>query len=73
MTQDTSCTQPDTAFRRLAVVIELLNCHGPRLEKLVFCNAAEKAISGTAQKSGTNLPKNRSTSRNQQFQSLKSG
>jgi hypothetical protein len=35
----------------------LLNCHGPILEKLVFCKAAEKAIKGTAQKSRTNLPK----------------
>jgi hypothetical protein len=30
-----SCTQPDTALRRLLVVMALLNCHGPMFEKLV--------------------------------------
>lgn len=43
-----SCTQPETALRRLALVMALLSCHGPRLEKLVFCRVAEKAIRGTA-------------------------
>ncbi len=44
----------------------LLTCHGPTLEKLVFCKAEKKAIRGTAQKSGTNLPKKEKHQQNEQ-------
>jgi hypothetical protein len=56
-------TNPDTASRRLPVVIAELKDHGPIVSKLVFCRAATKEMIGTTLAFGRRSPTTARTAR----------